>query len=63
MIFRSSVNPNLSTKELGGTGRIHNWEISEQIVKNVKIPVYLAGGLNPNNSPKLLFEGIIICGV
>tara|TARA_R110001583_G_scaffold61034_2_gene180885 strand:+ start:25573 stop:26229 length:657 start_codon:yes stop_codon:yes gene_type:complete len=49
-ILLDSGNPNLSTKELGGTGRIHNWEISEEIVKNVKIPVYLAGGLNPNNA-------------
>lgn len=50
IILLDSGNPNLDTKELGGTGRIHNWEISKEIVKNVKIPVYLAGGLNPDNA-------------
>jgi phosphoribosylanthranilate isomerase len=35
--------------ELGGTGRTHNWELSAQICKRVKIPVFLAGGLNPDN--------------
>jgi len=49
-ILLDSGNPNLETKELGGTGKIHNWEISKEIVKSVKIPVYLAGGLNPNNA-------------
>ena len=33
----------------GGTGRVHNWEISAKIVKSLKIPVFLAGGLNPDN--------------
>ena len=49
-ILLDSGNPNLEAKELGGTGRIHNWEISKEIVKSIKIPVYLAGGLNPNNA-------------
>jgi phosphoribosylanthranilate isomerase len=35
--------------ELGGTGRIHDWSVSEQICKKVDIPVFLAGGLNPEN--------------
>lgn len=34
----------------GGTGLIHDWRISEAIVKRVKTaPVILAGGLNPFN--------------
>ncbi len=33
----------------GGTGRIHNWNISAKIVKEIKKPVFLAGGLNPDN--------------
>lgn len=49
-ILLDSGNPNLKTKELGGTGRIHNWEISKIIVDNVQIPVFLAGGLNPDNA-------------
>jgi phosphoribosylanthranilate isomerase len=35
--------------ELGGTGRIHDWSVSAQICSQVKIPVFLAGGLNPYN--------------
>jgi phosphoribosylanthranilate isomerase len=50
MILLDSGNPNLATKELGGTGRIHNWEISREIVKKVTIPVFLAGGLTPKNA-------------
>ena len=54
VILLDSGNPNLATKELGGTGRIHNWEISKEIVEKVKIPVFLAGGLNPSNASKAL---------
>lgn len=48
-ILLDSGNPNLMTKELGGTGRTHNWAISKKIRDRVKVPVFLAGGLNPGN--------------
>ena len=48
-ILLDSGNPNLKIKELGGTGRTHNWELSKTIVEKINIPVYLAGGLNPSN--------------
>jgi phosphoribosylanthranilate isomerase len=48
-ILLDSGNPNLMTKELGGTGRTHNWAISKKIKDRVKVPVILAGGLNPGN--------------
>ncbi len=48
-ILLDSGNPNLTVKELGGTGRTHNWELSKRIVDEVNVPVFLAGGLNPNN--------------
>jgi len=48
-LLLDSGNPKLKIKELGGTGRTHNWEISRKIVESVNIPVFLAGGLNPEN--------------
>lgn len=48
-ILLDSGNQSKPVKELGGTGRTHNWDISRQIVESVKIPVYLAGGLNRDN--------------
>lgn len=48
-ILLDSGNPNLKVKELGGTGRTHNWEISKKIVESVQIPVFLAGGLKAEN--------------
>jgi phosphoribosylanthranilate isomerase len=48
-LLLDSGNPNLEVKELGGTGRVHNWEISREIVKLVDKPVFLAGGLNAEN--------------
>jgi phosphoribosylanthranilate isomerase len=48
-ILLDSGNPNLKIKELGGTGRVHNWELSRQIRINSKCPVFLAGGLKPEN--------------
>lgn len=49
MLLLDSGNPKLETKELGGTGRTHNWQISREIVNEVDIPVFLAGGLTPDN--------------
>lgn len=49
IILLDSGNPNLDVKELGGTGRVHNWNISRRIVEAVNVPVYLAGGLNSSN--------------
>ena len=64
-ILLDSGNPNLNTKELGGTGRIHNWNISKTIVDKVKIPVFLAGGLNSDNVSKAIKEvnpyGLDLC--
>ena len=48
-ILLDSGNPNLAVKELGGTGRTHNWELSRKIRENIKIPVFLAGGLTHEN--------------
>ena len=37
------------TKELGGTGRTHDWGVSRRICDRVDVPVFLAGGLTPEN--------------
>ena len=38
-----------AVKELGGTGRLHDWAISRRIRDEVLVPVFLAGGLRPEN--------------
>jgi phosphoribosylanthranilate isomerase len=48
-ILLDSGNPSLPMKELGGTGRIHDWRISRSIRDAVSIPVFLAGGLHAAN--------------
>jgi phosphoribosylanthranilate isomerase len=48
-LLLDSGNPNLAVKELGGTGRTHNWNLSRKIRDSIKIPLFLAGGLNKDN--------------
>jgi phosphoribosylanthranilate isomerase len=48
-ILLDSGNPKASVKTLGGTGNTHNWGISRELVKQVHVPVFLAGGLNATN--------------
>jgi len=48
-ILLDSGNQSLPIKELGGTGRTHDWNVSREIVKEVTVPVFLAGGLRSNN--------------
>ncbi len=38
-----------SARELGGTGRTHDWSVSRSIVEATNRPFFLAGGLNPGN--------------
>ena len=48
-ILLDSGNPSAAVKELGGTGRVHDWALSRCIREAVEVPVYLAGGLRPEN--------------
>jgi len=48
-ILLDSGNRSLAVKELGGTGRTHDWMVSRQIREAVDVPVFLAGGLNAGN--------------
>jgi len=48
-LLLDSGNPTLAVKQLGGTGRTHNWGFSRRIVEECGKPVFLAGGLRPDN--------------
>ena len=48
-ILLDSGNRNLAVKELGGTGRTHDWTISRKIREQCGRPLFLAGGLKPEN--------------
>lgn len=64
-LLLDSGNPNLEIKELGGTGRVHNWTLSRKIVEQSKIPVFLAGGLTAENVRQAIEEvqpfGLDLC--
>ena len=49
-ILLDSGRPDLAVKELGGTGRRHDWALSRRIREAVDVPVFLAGGINPQNA-------------
>jgi phosphoribosylanthranilate isomerase len=53
-LLLDSGNPNAAVKELGGTGRTHNWDLSRRIVEASPVPVWLAGGLNPGNAAQAI---------
>ena len=48
-LLLDSGNPAARVKELGGTGRVHDWRLSRRIVADAPCPVFLAGGLNAGN--------------
>jgi len=48
-ILLDSGNPSAAVKELGGTGRVHDWRVSAAIRESVDVPVWLAGGLRADN--------------
>jgi phosphoribosylanthranilate isomerase len=64
-LLLDSGNQKLAVKELGGTGRTHDWRISRKIVESVRVPVYLAGGLTPENVQAAIREvrpfGLDVC--
>jgi phosphoribosylanthranilate isomerase len=49
MILLDSGNPTAKIKELGGTGRVHDWAVSRAIREALEIPLWLAGGLRAEN--------------
>ena len=65
-ILLDSGNQALTVKELGGTGRRHDWRLSRQIREAVSVPIFLAGGLRPDNVAEAMAEvgpfGLDVCG-
>lgn len=64
-LLLDSGNQKLTIKELGGTGRVHDWRISRRIRDAVGVPLFLAGGLNAGNVAGAVSEvqphGVDIC--
>ena len=64
-ILLDSGNQSLPVKELGGTGRTHEWSISREIRDRVEVSVFLAGGLNHKNVAEAIRQvgpfGVDVC--
>lgn len=48
-LLLDSGTPDAEARSLGGTGRVHDWELSKRIIAQANCPVFLAGGLSPKN--------------
>ena len=55
-ILLDSGNQKLAVKELGGTGRTHDWSLSRTIRERVNVPLFLAGGLTAENVARAIRE-------
>ena len=64
-ILLDSGDQRLPVKELGGTGRTHDWALSRLIRESVGVPVFLAGGLNASNVAEAVRQvgpfGVDVC--
>jgi phosphoribosylanthranilate isomerase len=64
-LLLDSGNQNLAVKVLGGTGRTHDWSLSNIIVRSVTKPVFLAGGINSGNVQEAIRQvnpyGVDLC--
>ena len=64
-ILLDSGNQKLTVKELGGTGRTHDWTLSRKIRESIGKPLFLAGGLTSGNVARAIQEvapfGLDVC--
>ena len=64
-LLLDSGDQRLAVKQLGGTGRRHDWAVSLRIREAVEVPVFLAGGLNAWNAARAIHDvgpfGLDIC--
>lgn len=64
-ILLDSGDQKLTVKELGGTGRTHDWTVSRKIRESIDVPLFLAGGLTAENVARAIDEvgpfGLDVC--
>jgi phosphoribosylanthranilate isomerase len=64
-VLLDSGRPMATVKELGGTGRAHDWSISRLIRESIDVPVFLAGGLHAGNVHEAIRQvgpyGVDVC--
>ena len=64
-LLLDSGRPDQPVPELGGTGRVHDWELSRQVVQASPVPVFLAGGLDDANVAEAIHRlrpfGLDVC--
>lgn len=64
-LLLDSGRPEAAVPQLGGTGRLHDWETSRLIVEETRLPVFLAGGLRPRNVAEAIARvrpwGVDVC--
>ena len=64
-VLLDSGDQRLAVKQLGGTGRRHDWAVSLRIREALEVPVFLAGGLNAWNAARAIQDvgpfGLDIC--
>ena len=64
-LLLDSGRPDAERRELGGTGRTHDWKLSKRIREAVSVPLFLAGGIQASNVARAIGEvgpyGIDVC--
>jgi phosphoribosylanthranilate isomerase len=64
-VLLDSGKPDAAVKELGGTGRVHDWSVSAAIRERIGVPLFLAGGLYAGNVAEAIREvgpyGVDVC--
>jgi phosphoribosylanthranilate isomerase len=65
-LLLDSGDASLAVKQLGGTGRVHDWTLSRRIRDAIDQPLFLAGGLDEHNVAEALRRvapfGVDLCG-
>lgn len=64
-LLLDSGAPDAPQRTLGGTGSTHDWSLSREIVRGAACPVWLAGGLRPDNVAEAIRQvrpsGVDVC--